>query len=97
MLKKWFTQKWKFAEKFTHPQAIQDKFASSLEQNWRNVALHYHIFTVISSAVNGCRQNKRLNSWLKTKQFTSKPHESSPSINIVCSEKLHVYKKQIHH
>ncbi len=38
-----------------------DEFVSS-EQIWRNVALH-HLFTNVSSAVNGCRQNESPNSW----------------------------------
>ncbi len=48
---------------FTHPQAIQnvEDFVSSLEQIWRNVALH-HLLTNGSSAVNGCRQNESPNS-----------------------------------
>ncbi len=53
-------------EKFlknTHPQ----EFVSSLEQIWRSLAL-YHLLTNGSSAVNGCRQNGSLNSWLKTSQ-----------------------------
>ncbi len=49
---------------FMHRQAIQgvDEFVSSSEQIWRNVALH-HLFTNGSSAVNGCHQNERPNSW----------------------------------
>ncbi len=49
---------------FTHPQPIQDvdEFVSSLDQIWRNVALH-HLLTDASSAVNGCRQNESQNSW----------------------------------
>ncbi len=45
------------------PQAIQDvdDFVSSLEQVWRNVALH-HLLTSGCSAVNGCRQNESPNS-----------------------------------
>ncbi len=34
---------------------------------WRNVALHA-LFTNGSSSVNGCHQNERPNSWLKTSQ-----------------------------
>jgi len=44
----------------------------------------YHLFTNGSSTVNGCRPN----SW-----STSNPHDSSPSINILWSEKLDISKK----
>ncbi len=44
--------------------ALQDvcMFVCSLEEIWRNVALH-HLLTNGSSAVNGCRQNESPNSW----------------------------------
>ncbi len=49
--------------KFCRPRAIQDvdKFVSSSEQIWRNVAL-CHLLTYGSSTVNGCRQNLSSNS-----------------------------------
>ncbi len=75
---------------FTHPQAI--RWVSSWEQIWRNVAL-LHLLRNGLSAVNGCRQNESPNSWYK---HHNNPHNSSPSVNILRSEKLHVCKKQIH-
>ncbi len=42
----------------------------------------HHLLTNVSSAVNGCRQNESPNS---------------PFINILRSEKLRVFKKQIYH
>ncbi len=55
------------------PQAIQDvdEFVSSLEQVWRNVALH-HLLISGCSAVNGCRQNESPNSWYK--------HHTNPNL-----------------
>ncbi len=57
--------KMKICWNFTYPQAVQDvdEFVSSTEQIWRSVASH-HLLTNGSSAVNGCRQNERPNSWL---------------------------------
>ncbi len=57
--------KMKICWKCTHTQAIQDldEFVSSLEQIWRNVALHHLLVTSESYAVNGCRQNESPNSW----------------------------------
>ncbi len=54
----------KICWKFTHLQAIQDvdEYGSSLEQTWKNVALH-NVLANRSSAVNGCRQNESPNSW----------------------------------
>ncbi len=51
-----------------------------------------HLLTSGSFAVNGCRQNKSSNSWLK---HHNNPHTSSQSFNILWSEMLHVCKKQI--
>ncbi len=50
--------------KCTPPQAIQnvDEFVTSSKQIRKNLASH-HLLTNGSSAVNGCRQNKRPNSW----------------------------------
>ncbi len=42
----------------------------SLHQIWRNVALH-HCLSNGCSAVNGCRQNESLNSWLKQSPVVS--------------------------
>ncbi len=55
--------KMKICWKCTRPQAIPDvdEFVSSSEKFWRNLALH-HLLTNGSSAVNGCRQNKSLDS-----------------------------------
>ncbi len=55
------------------PQAILDvdDFVSSLEQVWRNAALH-HLLTSGCSAVNGCRQNESPNSWYK--------HHTNPNL-----------------
>ncbi len=47
-LKEYFTQKLQFAENL---------FAFSLEQMWRNVALH-HLLINRSFVVNGCHQNE---------------------------------------
>ncbi len=48
------------------PQIIQDvdETVSSMEQIWRNLALQ-NLPSNRSSAVNGCHQNERLNSWEK--------------------------------
>ncbi len=56
--------KMKICWKFTHPQAIQDvdEFVSSWQWIRRNLALHHHLLTKGSSAVNGCRQNESPNS-----------------------------------
>ncbi len=43
-----------------------DDFISSLEQIWRNEALHHLITKGSWKEVNGCRQNKSPNSYLKT-------------------------------
>jgi len=53
----------KFCLKSTHPQGIQDvdKFVSSWEQIWSNLALH-HLLTSGSSAVNGCHQDESPNT-----------------------------------
>ncbi len=74
----------KICLKLTQPQAIQDvdELVSSSEQIWRNVEL-LHLLSNESSAVNGCRQNESL-------------HDSSPSVNVLWSENMHVCKKQIH-
>ncbi len=37
---------------------------AALEQIWRNVALHDHMLTNESSAVNGCRQNESASQYL---------------------------------
>ncbi len=79
----------KICWKLTHPQAIRDvyEFLSSSEQIWRNLALH-HFLRMWMGAVRVQTADKNI---------TSNPHLSSPSINIRWSEKLHVFKKQIHH
>ncbi len=48
---------------FTHPQVNQDVWACFfIGTDLENVALH-HLFTDVSSAVNGRRQNESPNSW----------------------------------
>ncbi len=48
--------------KCSHSQTIQDVDELFLHQIWLYVAL-LHLFTNACSAVNGCRQNERPNSW----------------------------------
>ncbi len=83
----------------TLPRAIQDveEFVSSWDQIWRNIALHY-LLTNGSSAVNGCRQNesKQLIKNI-TITFASNPRDCSASVNVLWSERLYVWKKQINH
>ncbi len=86
--KNWGEISWKC----THPQSIQavDEFVSWLEQIWGNVAFH-HLLSNGSSAVNGCRQNKSPNSWLK---HHNNPHHSSPAIHVLWGQKLRACEKQ---
>ncbi len=49
-----------------------DEFVSSMEQIWRNVALHPFI-TIRSSLVNGCHQNESPNNYYK--------HHNNPQVN----------------
>ncbi len=84
--------KWKFTSntlKLIHPQATQDgdELVSSAEQIWRNVALH-HLLT------NG-QWMGAVRMRVQTADKTShNPHYSSPSVNILWSEKLHICNKQ---
>ncbi len=84
-IKKQFTQKCFNCHLL--PLAIQDvvELVFSLEQIWRNVALHY-LLNNGSFSVNGCCQIIHNN-----------PHDSCPSVNDLWSEKLHACKKQILH
>jgi len=50
-----------------HPMSLRKK---SLEQIWRNLALH-HLLTSGFSAVNGCRQNEKA-IWIKALHFSRK-------------------------
>ncbi len=64
-----------------------------LHQIRRSVAFH-HLLSNGSSAVNGCRQNESPNSWWKHHNNPQVlPHHSSPSVNILWSEKLCACKK----
>ncbi len=63
--------------------------ASDKCQNYWFLLLHHFLING-SSAVNGCRHNESPNSWYK--------HHNNPQvIHTMWSEKLHVFKKQIHH
>ncbi len=79
-----------------HPRCTVDEFVSSSEQIWRNSALH-HWSTNGYSAVNGCRQNESKQLIKSSQKSTSNPHHSSPSINILSSEKLLLARKKIYH
>ncbi len=82
---------------FTHPQAIQDveEFVSSSDLERCSIPSLAHQWILCSEWVPSEWESKQL---LKTSQWsTNNPHHSSPSINILWSEKLHVCKKQTHH
>ncbi len=57
--------------KYTHPEAIKDLDEFISRTDLEKFALH-HLLTDGSSAVNGCRQNKSPNSWLK--------HHNNPQV-----------------
>ncbi len=72
-----------------HSQAIQDDF-SLTEKIWINLALLLaHLWILCSEWVPSEWESKQL---IKTSQSsTTNPHDSNTSINILWSEKLHVY------
>ncbi len=76
---------------FTHPQAIQDvdEFDSSSDLEKFNIALLAHQWMWMGAV--------RMRVQTADKNITSNPHHSSPSINVLRSEKLCVCKKQILH
>ncbi len=73
---------------------VHPEMKTCSEQIWRNVSLNLLLINGCS-AVNGCHQNESPNSWLK--HHNNPQVISSPSDNVLWSEKLHVCKKQIHY
>ncbi len=75
----------------THPQAVQ------------NVEFHQKRFGEISHCITCTPVDPlqwmgavRMRDLTAGKNITSNPHDSSPLINVLWSEKLHVCKKQIY-
>ncbi len=99
-LRKWVNEEIvypKMCWKFTHAQTIQDVdeflhlFFIRTDLEKFNIASLAHQWILCSEWVPSEWESKQL-----IKTSTSNPHDSSPSINILWSEKLRVYKKQIH-
>ncbi len=85
--------------KCTHPQAIQDRdeFVSSSETDLEKFSITSlaHQWILCSEWVPSEWESKQM---IKTsQQSTSNSHDSSPSINILWSEKSRICRKQIHH
>ncbi len=81
--------------KFTHPQAIQDvnEFVSSLEQIWRNLALH-HLLTNRLQWMGAVRMRVQT-----TDENITIIHNLTPVHQLMsCEVKSYMFKnKQIHH
>ncbi len=80
--------------KFTHPLAIQDvdEFVSSTDLEKFSIPSLAQQWILCSEWVPSEWESKQL-----IKTSTSNQHHSSPSINVLWSQKLCVHKKQIHH
>ncbi len=91
-LKEQFTKKWKFAKLYSnlYPQASRDagEFFSSTNLEKFSIKSFVQQWILCSEWVPSKRESKQL-----IKKITSNPHHSSPSINVLRSKKLHVYKK----
>ncbi len=84
-------KKYFWGGKCTHPQAIQD--VDDVVFSSEHILRTY----ISCSPMDPLQWMGAVRTRVQAvdKNITSNPHHSSPSINVLWSEKLHVYKKQV--